>query len=66
MFLFKYYLYNTDRKIRVYSHNGLVEINKKDRLPNINNIFIFTIQYQQMYYTYTHSFRNNHNRVDLL
>jgi hypothetical protein len=36
---------------------------KKYRLDNINNVFVFTKQYQQVYYTYTHSFTNYSNRV---
>ena len=42
VFLFKCYLYDTtDRGIRVDSHHGLVKINSKARLHNINNVFIF-------------------------
>ena len=39
-------------------------IKKKGRLGNINNVFVFTKQYQQVYYTYIHSFTNDSNRVD--
>jgi hypothetical protein len=47
-------------------HYGLVEISKRDRLSNINDVFIFAKQCQQVYYSYTHSFKNDHNRVDWL
>ena len=33
VFLFKFYLYDINRGIRIDPHYGLVEINKKDRLP---------------------------------
>lgn len=65
-FLFKYYWYNIDRGIRVDSHHGLVEINKRGRFNNINDIFVFAKQDQQVYYTYTHSYRKDHNRVNWL
>ena len=65
MFLFKCYWYDTtDRGIRVDTHHGLVEINSKSRLRNINDVFVFAKQCQQVYYTYTPSFRNNWSRVD--
>jgi hypothetical protein len=42
VFLFKCYWYNTtDRGIRVDSHFGLVEINSKARLHNVNDVFVF-------------------------
>ena len=67
MFLFKCYWYDTtDRGIRVDTHYGLVEINSKARLRNINNVFVFAKQCQQVYYTYTPSFRNDRSRVDWL
>ena len=44
-------------------HYGLVEISKRDRLSNINDVFIFAKQCQKVYYSYTHSFKNNYNRV---
>jgi len=47
VFLFKCYWYDTtDRGIRVDPHYGLVEINSKARLRNINNVFVFTKQCQ--------------------
>ena len=53
VFLFKCYWYDTtDRGIRVDPHYGLVEINSKTRLCNINDIFVFAKQCQQVY-TYT-------------
>ena len=55
-----------DRGIRVDSHHGLVKINKRVKLHNINDVFIFSKNCQQVYYTYTYSFRNDHNRVDWL
>jgi len=66
VFLFKCYWYNTDREIRIDSHHGLVVIIKRDRFYNINDIFVFIKQCQQVYYTYTPSFRKDHNRVDYL
>jgi hypothetical protein len=56
----------TDRGIRVYPHYGLVEINSKARLCNVNNVFVFAKQCQQVYYTYTLSFRKDRSRVDWL
>jgi hypothetical protein len=56
----------TDRGIRVDPHYGLVEINSKARLRNLNDVFIFTKQCQQVYYTYTPSFRKDRSRVDWL
>jgi hypothetical protein len=47
VFLFKYYWYDTtDRGIRVDPHYGLVEINSKARLHNVNDVFVFAKQYQ--------------------
>jgi hypothetical protein len=67
VFLFKFYWYNTtSRGIRVNPHYGLVEINSKARLRNVNNVFVFTKQCQQVYYTYTPSFRKDRLRVDWL
>jgi len=67
VFLFKCYWYDTiDRGIKVDLHYGLVEINSKARLRNINDVFVFTKQCQQVYYTYTPSFRNDRSRVDWL
>ncbi|KAL3573194.1 hypothetical protein D5086_027098 [Populus alba] len=67
VFLFKYYWYDTtNRGIRVDPHYILVEINSKARLRNINNVFIFTKQCQQVYYTYTTSFRKGRSKVDWL
>ena len=44
-FLFKCYQYDTtDRGIRVDPHHGLVEINSKARLRNINDVFVFAKQ----------------------
>jgi hypothetical protein len=60
VFLFKCYWYDrTDRGIRVDPHHSLVEINSKVRLHNINDVFVFAKQCQQVYYTYTHSFRKD-------
>jgi hypothetical protein len=67
MFLFKCYWYDTtNREIRVDSHHGLVEINSKTRLRNVNDVFVFAKQYQQVYYTYTPFFRKDYSRVDWL
>ena len=67
VFLFKCYWYDmTDRGIRVDPHYGLVEINSKARLRNVNNVFVFAKQCQQVYYTYTPSFRKDRSRVDWL
>jgi hypothetical protein len=67
VFLFKCYWYETtDRGIRVDPHYFLVEINLKARLRNINDVFIFAKQCQQVYYIYTPSFRKDRSRVDWL
>jgi len=67
VFLFKCYWYDTiDRGIRVDPHYGLIEINLKARLRNVNDIFVFTKQCQQVYYRYTPSFRKYRSRVDWL
>ena len=67
MFLFKCYWYDTiDKGIRVDPHHGLVEINSKARLYNVNDVFVFAKQCQQVYYIYTSSFRKDRSRVDWL
>ena len=67
VFLSKCYWYDTsDRKIRVDPHHGLVKINKKARLHNVDDVFIFAKICQQVYYIYTLFFRNDHSRVDWL
>jgi hypothetical protein len=67
VFLFKCYWYDTtDRGIRVNHHYGLVEINSKARHRNVNDVFVFAKQCQQVYYTYTHSFRKHRSRGDWL
>jgi len=65
VFLFKCYWYDTtDRGIRVDLHYGQVEINSKAKLHNVNDVFVFAKQCQQVYYTYTPSFRKDQSRVD--
>jgi len=65
VFLFKCYWYDTtDRGIRVDPHYGLVQINSKARLRNVNDVFVFAKQCQQVYYTFTPSFRKDRSRVD--
>jgi hypothetical protein len=67
LFLFKYYWYDTiDKGIRVDLHHVLIKINLKARLCNVNNVFVFNKQCQQVCYTYTPSFRNDRSRVDWL
>ena len=44
----------------------MVEINSKARLRNVNDVFVFAKQCQQVYYTYTISFRKDRSRVDWL
>jgi len=67
VFLFKCYWYDTTyRGIGVDPHYGLVEINSKAILRNINDVFVFAKQCQQVYYTYTPSFRKDQSRVDWL
>jgi hypothetical protein len=67
VFLFKCYWYDTiDKGIRVDPHHGLVEINSKARLYNVNDVFVFAKQCQQVYYIYTSSFRKDRSRVDWL
>jgi hypothetical protein len=60
-------LVDTNIGIRVDHHHGLLEVNKNDRLRNINNIVIFVKQCQKIYYIYIFFFfRNDHNRIDWL
>jgi hypothetical protein len=67
VFLFKCYWYaTTNRGIRVDPHHGLVKNNSKTRLHNVNDFFVFVKQCQQVYYTYTSSFRKDCSRVDWL
>ena len=67
MFLFKCYWYDTtNRRIRVDPHYGLIEINSKARHCNVNDVFVFAKQCQQVYYIYIHSFRKDQSRVDWL
>ena len=67
VFLFKCYWYDTtDRGIRVDPHYGLIKINSKARLRNINYVFVFAKQCQQVYYSYTFSFRKDRSRVNWL
>jgi len=67
VFLFKCYWYDTtDKGIRVDPHYNLVEINSRARLCNVNYVFVFAKQCQQVYYTYTPSFRKDRSRVDWL
>jgi hypothetical protein len=64
VFLFKCYRYYTiNRGIIVDPHYGLVKINTKARLRNINDVFVFAKQFQQVYYTYIHSFIKYLSRV---
>jgi len=54
VFLFKCYWYDTtDRGIRVDPHYGLVEINSKARLRNVNNVFFFSQNNANKFITYT-------------
>ena len=67
VFLFKcYWYYTIDRGIRVDHHYSLVEINSKARHRNVNDVFVFAKQCQQVYYTYNPSFRKDRSRVDWL
>jgi len=67
VFLFKCYWYDTtDRGIRVDPHYGLLEIKSKAKHRNVNDVFVFAKQCQQVYYTYTPSFRNDRSKVDWL
>jgi hypothetical protein len=67
VFLFKCYWYDTtNRGIKVDLHHVLVEINSKARLRNVNDIFVFAKQCQQVYYTYTPSFKKNHFKLNWL
>jgi len=67
VFLFKCYLYDTiDIEIRVDHHHGLVEINTKDRFRNVDYVFVFVKECQQVYYTYIPSFIKDYSRVDWL
>jgi hypothetical protein len=47
-------------------HHDLVKNNTKARLRNINDVFVFAKQCQQVYYTHTSSFKKDRLRVDWL
>jgi len=65
VFLFKCYWYDTiDIGIGVDLHHNLVKINTKIRLRNVDDVFFFVKQCQQVYYTYTPSFRKDCFRID--
>jgi len=67
VFLFKIYWSDAiDRGIRVDLYHGLVEINTKTRIHDVDNVFVLVKQCQQVYITYIISFRNNRSRVDWL
>jgi hypothetical protein len=67
VFLFKCYWYDTtDRGVRVDPHHSLIKINTKARLRNVDDVFVFAKQCQQVYYTYTLFFRNDRFRADWL
>ena len=54
VFLFKCYWYDTtDREIKVDPHYGLIKINTKARLHNINNVFLFLPSNAHNFITYT-------------
>ena len=64
VFLFKCYWYDiTDRGMKVDIHHGLIKINTKARLHNVDDVFVFSNNYQQVYYTYTPFFINDTFRV---
>jgi hypothetical protein len=44
----------------------LVKINTKTKLRIVDDIYVFTKQCQQVYYTYTSSFKNDRSWVDWL
>jgi hypothetical protein len=44
----------------------MVWLKSTQKLHNINDVFVFTKQCQQVYYTYTASFRKDRSRVDWL
>jgi len=52
--------------MRVDPHYGLVEINSKARLRNINDVFVFAKQCQKLYCIYTLSFIKDRSRVDYI
>jgi hypothetical protein len=67
IFLFKCYWYDTiDRGIEIDPQHGLVKINSKARLRNVDDVFVFAKQCQQVYYTYIPSFKKNCLRADWL
>jgi len=67
VFLFKYYWYDTtNRGIRVDPHHGLVKINSKARLYNVNDVFVFAKPCQQVYGTYNSFFRKDRSTTDWL
>jgi len=61
-----YWYDTTEKRIRVDLHYGLIEINSKARLRNVNDDYVFAKQCQQAYYTYTPSFRKDRSRDDWL
>ena len=67
VFLFKCYWYDTTNSgIIVDPHYGLIKINSKGKLRNLNYVFVFAKQCQQVYCTYTPSFRTDQSKVDWL
>jgi hypothetical protein len=48
--------YDTDREIRVDHHHSLVKINKRCRLCNINDVFIFLFKTMLASVLYVHLF----------
>ena len=52
--------------INIDLFHGLVEIDSKARLRNIDDVFVFSKQCWQIYYIYTNFFRNDRSIVDWL
>jgi hypothetical protein len=44
----------------------MVSLKSTQKLDNVNDVFVFAKQCQQVYYTYTPSFRRDRSRVDWL
>ena len=44
----------------------MVKINSKARVCNVDNVFVFAKQCQQVYYTYIHSYKKDRSRVNWL
>ena len=65
--LFEWYWHDTtNREIKVDHYHGLVKTNTKNKFCNIEYVFVFAKQCQQVYYTYNHSLIKDCSRFNWL